>query len=182
MRRIDDPGALPCVGDGAHYLTQFVDFASADGWYPQTADLHPGAAYPYHLAISPHWLVHSWRCRMEDDPARRAEERQFLADPQATLGTSAMAALHAIGQRLGLDYGGIDFSLLADGSVEVSGANATMLVIRSSTAASPTATRRSRRSAISASACRHCVARAASNQSRADRCSSTWRAASLRSQ
>jgi len=129
VRRIDDAAALPSVQDGAYYLTQFVDFASADGWYRKYRMIFiEGRPYPYHLAISPHWLVHYWRCGMEDDPARRAEERQFLADPQATLGTSAMAALHAIGQRLGLDYGGIDFSLLADGSVLVFEANATMLV------------------------------------------------------
>jgi glutathione synthase/RimK-type ligase-like ATP-grasp enzyme len=39
-----------------------------------------------------------------------------------------MAAVGAIGQRLGLDYAGLDFGLLADGKVVVFEANATMLV------------------------------------------------------
>ncbi len=38
-----------------------------------------------------------------------------------------MEALRAIGQRLDLDYGGIDFTLLPDGQVFVFEANATML-------------------------------------------------------
>jgi glutathione synthase/RimK-type ligase-like ATP-grasp enzyme len=39
-----------------------------------------------------------------------------------------MEALAAIGRRLGLDYGGIDFGLLPDGRIVVFEANATMLV------------------------------------------------------
>jgi glutathione synthase/RimK-type ligase-like ATP-grasp enzyme len=39
-----------------------------------------------------------------------------------------MRTLAAIGQRLGLDYAGIDFSVLPDGRVLVFEANATMLV------------------------------------------------------
>ena len=39
-----------------------------------------------------------------------------------------MAAIEAIGIKLDLDYGGIDFSILKDGRVLVFEANATMLV------------------------------------------------------
>ena len=39
-----------------------------------------------------------------------------------------MTALEEIGARLGLDYGGVDFSLLPDGRVLVFEANAAMLV------------------------------------------------------
>lgn len=44
------------------------------------------------------------------------------------LGERAMAAIAAIGRRLDLDYGGMDFTLLADGRLFVFEANATMLV------------------------------------------------------
>jgi hypothetical protein len=65
---------------------------------------------------------------MEQDAARREEERRFLADPARCIGSGAMTSVGAIGQRLGLDYAGIDFGLLADGRVVVFEANATMLV------------------------------------------------------
>jgi len=51
----------------------------------------------------------------------------FLSDPRAAIGAAAMAAIEAIGARLDLDYGGVDFSLLPDGRVLVFEANATML-------------------------------------------------------
>jgi hypothetical protein len=87
-----------------------------------------GRAYPYHLAIARDWLVHYWTAGMEQDAARREEERRFLAEPSAALGPGAMQAVEAVGQRLGLDYAGIDFGLLGDGRVVVFEANATMLV------------------------------------------------------
>jgi glutathione synthase/RimK-type ligase-like ATP-grasp enzyme len=39
-----------------------------------------------------------------------------------------MAAIEAVGHRLGLDYAGIDFAVLRDGRAVVFEANATMLV------------------------------------------------------
>src|ERR1700744_80618 len=84
--------------------------------------------FPYHLAISKHWLVHYFSADMLEAPWKRDEERRFLEDPQTALGTEAFEAIRAIGRRLDLDYGGIDFSLLPDGRVLVFEANATMLV------------------------------------------------------
>jgi len=64
---------------------------------------------------------------MENHAWKLDEERRFLQDPRAALGERAMNAITAIGQRLDLDYGGIDFTLLPDGQVFVFEANATML-------------------------------------------------------
>jgi hypothetical protein len=64
---------------------------------------------------------------MDTDPERRAEEQRFLTDAATALGAVAFDALTTIGQRLGLDYGGIDFSVLPDGRLLVFEANATML-------------------------------------------------------
>lgn len=114
--------------DGAQYLTAFRDTRSADGHYRKYrmifVDRQP---YPYHLAISSHWMVHYFSADMESHPWKLDEERRFLQDPTAALGERAMQALRAIGQRLDLDYGGIDFTLLPDGQVFVFEANATML-------------------------------------------------------
>jgi hypothetical protein len=116
---------------GVHYLTQFRDYRSADRQYRKYriifVDRRP---FPYHLAISAHWMVHYFSAAMETNACKIDEERRFLDDPHATLGDRAMTALAAIGRRLDLDYGGVDFSLLADGRILVFEANATMLVHR----------------------------------------------------
>jgi hypothetical protein len=85
---------------------------------------------PYHLAISPQWMVHYFSADMLAHPWKLEEERRFLEDPRAALGACATDALVAIGQRLDLDYGGVDYTVLPDGRVLVFEANATMLVHR----------------------------------------------------
>ncbi|MDD2877045.1 MAG: tetratricopeptide repeat protein [Acidiphilium sp.] len=114
----------------AAYVTDFIDYRTpTDQLYRKyRAIFVDRVPYPYHLAIGTHWLVHYWTAGMSDVPARRAEEREFLADPAKVIGARAMAALVAIGARLDLDYAGIDFSLLPDGRLLVFEANATMLV------------------------------------------------------
>ena len=114
---------------GAATLTQYIDCRDPDGWFRKYRVIFiDRVPYPYHLAISPHWLVHYWTAGMAGDPVRRAEEAQFLTDPAAALGAAGWAALGAIGARLDLDFAGIDFGLRADGRLVVFEANATMLV------------------------------------------------------
>ncbi|MDR3507967.1 MAG: tetratricopeptide repeat protein [Caulobacteraceae bacterium] len=111
------------------YVTAYEDYQSADGWYRKYrvifVDRHP---FPYHLAISSDWLVHYQSSDMPGDAARVAEERRFLEDPASALGAPVWEAVRQIGQRMDLDYCGVDFSLTPDGRVLVFEANATMLV------------------------------------------------------
>ncbi|HTJ92090.1 MAG TPA: hypothetical protein VL424_03145 [Pararobbsia sp.] len=111
------------------YATAYHDYRSADGHFRKYrvifVDREP---YPYHLAISPQWLVHYFSADMLKAPEKLDEERRFLEDPQAVLGARAMRILREIGQRLALDYAGIDFSMLPGGDLLVFEANATMLV------------------------------------------------------
>ena len=111
------------------YVTGYRDYRSPDGYFRKYraifVDREP---YPYHLAISQHWLVHFFSADMLHPSWKRAEEQRFLEDPAHALGRAAMAALRAIGRRLDLDFCGIDFALDAHGSVLVFEANATMLV------------------------------------------------------
>ncbi len=110
------------------YATAYHDYRSADGWHRKYRVIFVDRqAYPYHLAISRDWLVHYETADMPGDAARVAEERRFLDDPQAALGPDAWAAITKIGQRMDLDYCGVDFSILPDGQVLVFEANATML-------------------------------------------------------
>jgi hypothetical protein len=87
-----------------------------------------GTVYPLHLAISADWKVHYFTSSMALDAAFREEERRFLEDMPAVLGPRAMAALTRVCAALGLDYGGVDFGLAADGSILLFEANATMVV------------------------------------------------------
>jgi tetratricopeptide (TPR) repeat protein len=110
------------------YITRFHDTRSADGFYRKYrvifVDRH---AFPYHLAIGRHWMVHHQSTDMAGDAARIEEELAFLRDPAAAIGERAMTAVEAVGQRLDLDYAGLDFAVTADGQVLVFEANATML-------------------------------------------------------
>jgi hypothetical protein len=86
-----------------------------------------GRLYPLHLAISRHWKVHYFTADMADRPEHREEDAAFLADMHV-IGNKAVAALSRIAAALGLDYGGIDFAVNADGEVLFFEANATMIV------------------------------------------------------
>ncbi len=118
----------PLTPAGAYYLTAFADFRSPDGfWRKYRAIFVDRRPLPYHLAISPNWMVHYESAGMEDAPDRLAEEMRFLEDPAAAIGADAWAAVTAIGAAMDLDYGGVDFSLMPDGRVLLFEANATML-------------------------------------------------------
>jgi len=113
----------------ALYATAYRDYRSADGYYRKyRAIFVDRKPLPYHLAISPQWLVHYFSAEMGAAAAKLEEERRFLEAPRAVLGERAYRALEEIGERLALDYAGIDFSLLPDGTLLVFEANATMLV------------------------------------------------------
>ncbi|WP_148654094.1 ATP-grasp domain-containing protein [Burkholderia plantarii] len=116
---------------GPCYATAFHDSRGADGHFRKYRMIYVGGKpHAYHLAISRRWLVHYFSAGMTGHAWKLDEERRFLASPAEALGARAMAALEAVGARLGLDYAGIDFSRLPDGRVLVFEANATMLAHR----------------------------------------------------
>lgn len=118
----------PLKAAGAYYLTEFADFQSPDRfWRKYRAIFVDRQPLPYHLAISPSWMVHYESAGMERASDRLAEEMRFLEDPAAAIGREAWATVTAIGAAMDLDYGGVDFSILPDGRVLLFEANATML-------------------------------------------------------
>jgi tetratricopeptide (TPR) repeat protein len=126
VEAIDDLGGPPPASD--LYATAYHDYRSADGFYRKYRVIYVDRRpFPYHLAISPEWLVHYESAGMDADARRRAEEERFLYAPAEAIGPAAMAAIEAIGQRLDLDYAGVDFAVLDDGRLLVFEANATML-------------------------------------------------------
>lgn len=110
-------------------LISYLDARGADGMARKYRVMFiDGVLYPLHLAISKDWKVHYFSSNMALEGAYRAEERRFLEDMPAVLGTKATTALQLICDALGLEYAGIDFALAADGSVLLFEANATMVV------------------------------------------------------
>jgi hypothetical protein len=111
-------------------LIEYLDARGADGMTRKyRVMIIGGQLYPLHLAISADWKVHYFSAAMASEPAFRAEERRFLDDMPAVLGSPAMAALRGIAATLGLDYAGVDFGLSAAGSVLLFEANTTMVIV-----------------------------------------------------
>jgi len=131
--RVDQPGdlaaALAALPGETLLAIEYVDVRDAAGTIRKyRMMIVDGELYPLHLAVGDAWKLHYVTARM-DDPANRAADERFLADPEAVLGSNAMASLAAIRDVLALDYAGIDFSLDAAGRVVVFEANATMIVL-----------------------------------------------------
>ena len=111
-------------------VIQFLDARASDGKTRKyRVMMIGGQLYPLHAAISSNWKIHDHNSEMADFAAHRAEEAQFLSNMAEVLGTRAMLALNEVQKTLGLDYGGIDFSVSKDGEVLLFEANATMAIM-----------------------------------------------------
>lgn len=109
-------------------LTPFVDYRSADGYYRKyRVVLVGGTPYPYHLAISPEWMVHYISSPTAHVDWMRAEEERFLREPESVF-PHWEATLGAIARAFALDYVGIDCSLLPTGEILVFEADSALLV------------------------------------------------------
>ena len=109
---------------------EFLDTRGLDGVYRKyRVMMLGGALYPLHMAISRDWKVHYFSADMAQNAAHRQEDAAFLADMRATIGDRAISSLDAVRDTLGLDYGGIDFTVDILGNVVVFEANATMVLV-----------------------------------------------------
>ncbi len=108
---------------------EYLDARGNDGAYRKYRVMWiDGRLRPLHLAIADEWKVHYFTAAMAENATRRSEEQRFLGDMESTLGPTAIAALRALGEALGLDYGGIDFAIGSRGEVLLFEANATMVI------------------------------------------------------
>jgi tetratricopeptide (TPR) repeat protein len=113
----------------AFYLTRFVDYRSADGYFRKYRLIFVGdQILPYHLAIADSWKVHYYRTEMVRHAWMREEEAAFLDDARAAFAPRHIAALEAIRRAVALDFFGIDCGLDRDGRLVVFEVNASMLV------------------------------------------------------
>ena len=114
---------------GEYYATEFVDYRSADGLYRKYRTWSFGGAPVFrHLAVTDHWNVHVTQGNeyMIDRPELIEEEVRLMERPEGAFPDEVHAIIAAIGERLGLDYFGVDFGFLSDGRMVLFEANATM--------------------------------------------------------
>lgn len=112
----------------AYDVCPFVDYRSSDGLYRKyRIVLIDGVLYPYHLAISPRWIVHYQTSPMREHAWMREEELAFLQTPGRfferwnELGSQ-------LAEAIGLDFVGFDVTRLSDGTMLVFEADPTMLL------------------------------------------------------
>ncbi len=133
FERVERPedlaGAVALLPGPVLTAISFLDSRQPDGKVRKYRVMAIGGdLYPLHAAISSHWKIHYFTAEMADSAEHRAEDAEFLSNMPDVLGKRGIAALHGIGQALGLDYAGIDFGLSAAGEILLYEANATMVV------------------------------------------------------
>jgi len=137
LLKVDSPSELSDAAQQfsqaeAVYVTEFVNFVSADGYYRKIRlFVVGGEVVPRHHMVSQSWNVHM-RSRTEimlPSPELRAEEEEFFRSMPSVIGERAVAGLVEAVRRVGLDYFGIDCALMSDGRLVVFEANATMNVL-----------------------------------------------------
>jgi hypothetical protein len=132
--RIEDPKGLAAAAaalpsDDA-WLIEQLDARDGEGLFRKYRVMFVNRRlYPLHLAISRNWKVHYFRADMAHSEENRRKDAKFLDNMANVIGQRAMTALERINATLGLDYGGIDFAVNAQGDVLFFEANATMVMI-----------------------------------------------------
>jgi hypothetical protein len=107
-----------------------LDARGADGFYRKYRVLAIGGElYPLHLARSTKWKVHYFSADQTRTAEAIQEEKAFLADMRAAIGTRTVHVLEEIVRRVGLEYFGIDFGIDREGNVLLFEANATMRAV-----------------------------------------------------
>lgn len=120
---------LASAPDDAFFVSPFANYVRADGYYRKYRTIVvDGEPYPYHLAISPHWMVHYYNTPMRETPWMRNEERRFLAGEDAFASPPIREALRELARRLQLDYFGVDCTLDANGGLLIFEADTAMIV------------------------------------------------------
>lgn len=133
LARIDDAAALDAylqrVDHDTLYAMPFVDFQSPDGYYRKYRIIVvDGVPYPYHEAISRHWMIHYYNAPMRETAWMREEETTFLTQFDRVFPKPLQDALREMARVLGLEYFGIDCSIDRQGRLLVFEADPAMIV------------------------------------------------------
>ncbi|MDB5907800.1 MAG: RimK family alpha-L-glutamate ligase [Massilia sp.] len=116
--RDDIASYLDAVAGDRFYLARFIDYRSADGLFRKyRIAVIGGRPYVCHFAISSHWMIHYLNAGMDESPEKRRQEAECMATFDQQFAARHAAALHAINERMGLPYLGIDCAETADGQL-----------------------------------------------------------------
>lgn len=120
---------IPRTEATSFYAAPFVDFSLGDKYYRKYRIVFvDGTPYPYHLAVSPEWMIHYYNAPMREHAWMREEERRFLDEFESVFGPPLQSALREIAAIAGLEYFGIDCSIDREGRLVIFEADAAMLV------------------------------------------------------
>ncbi|MDE2621580.1 MAG: RimK family alpha-L-glutamate ligase [Betaproteobacteria bacterium] len=102
------------------FVARFVDYSAGDGLFRKyRVVLIDGQPYASHMALSDHWMIHYLNGGMTESPEKRAEEALFMEHFETGFASRHQQALHAIHERMGLDYLVIDCAETPDGKLLV---------------------------------------------------------------
>ena len=100
----------------SYFVTDFVDYRSADGLYRKyRVAFIDRQAHLCHMASSQNWMVHYLNAGMAESFDKRAEEAQAMAHFDATFAARHRNAFAALHEQVPFDYYSIDCSELQDG-------------------------------------------------------------------
>ncbi|MDJ0951839.1 MAG: tetratricopeptide repeat protein [Alphaproteobacteria bacterium] len=134
LEKVDDIEQLEAYfsrhPEGPYYLVEFIDFFDPRGGYVKMRVFSvDGALYPSQFVVSDEWYsqvsTRIYRFMSENKWMIESAEK-FHSDPERYLGSEAFRAMNSVQEKLQLDYFGIDFTQLVDGSVLIFEANAAM--------------------------------------------------------
>lgn len=111
------------------YVMPFVDYRRKDGYFRKYRIIFVGGIpYAHHLAISQQWMVHYYNALNAKEAWIRDEEERFLSDVHNVFDGPRARVLDELARRVGLDYFGIDCSILEDGRVLIFEIDPAMIV------------------------------------------------------
>jgi len=133
LGRIDDDAErtayLATVDAPELFVAPFIDYRSADGYFRKYRIVFvDGEPFPFHLAISPRWMVHYYNAPMAEHAWMRDEEHAFLARIDTVFAGELDEALRETARLLALDYVGIDCAIDRDGKLLIFEADNALII------------------------------------------------------
>ncbi len=135
FEKIDSPELLDQYlagqsnGEDDFYLAPFADYRGADGVFRKyRVTLIDRKPYLCHMASSDQWKIHYVNVGMAEDAAKRADEARAMATFEEDFAVRHAAAFAELGERIGLDYFGIDCAEMPDGRLLLFEAETAMVI------------------------------------------------------
>jgi hypothetical protein len=111
------------------YLSRFIDYRGPRSYHRKLRiALIDGRAFPCHMAVAEHWMLHYLNAGMDSDPSKREEETRLFATFDTDFAIRHAGALAALCARADLEYFAIDCAETRDGELLIFEADTAMIV------------------------------------------------------